>query len=161
MGQARQALNGVTKQVSRKSIFEGLRFILGGISSTVVCFGSFFLLLKVLGLHYLICTNLATFIAWGYAYLINKYLVFRDHRSTHVSQGGKYILLQSCLLGLSNILMFLQIDVFGWSLYVALFLMTAVVTVINFVVLKLVVFARGPVDSEGRLPLQGPLQGPS
>ena len=134
----------VFMKINNRAVFEGVRFILGGLSSMAVCWGSFFILLKIAGLHYLICTNLSTFIAWGYAYFINKYLVFRDRRSEHAKQGRKYLILQGLLLATSNVLMYLQIDVWGWSLYVALFLMSVIVTAINFFALKLIVFAVKP-----------------
>lgn len=124
---------------------ELVRYVLGGLSTMVVCWGGYFVLLQVSGWHYLLCLNLSTLLAWGYSYLINKYIVFRNRERGHVIQGSKFFTLQGLLLALSNVLMFVQIDLLGWPQFVSLFLVTALATVLNFSVMKILIFARQQV----------------
>lgn len=126
--------------INETTIRQLFRYIIMGMTTMVVCWGSFFLLVKLVGIHYLLSVNLSTLVAWGYAFFVNKYVVFRDRRETVLIQGSQFFVLQAILLGLSNLLMYIMVSLLDYKLFVALFIMTAILTICNFLGMKVVVF---------------------
>lgn len=128
------------KILSVRVIQEGYRFILGGLSSMCVCWGFCLVLVKWVGLHYLIGTNLAVFITWGYSYGINKYFVFKNVEKKHAEHGAKFFVLQAVLLGLSNLQLYLMVGRVGLRYFPALIINTVIITILNFICMKFFVF---------------------
>lgn len=134
-------VNALTKKVLSLPIFhEGLRFAVAGITTTAVCWGSVIAFVELLNLHYLISNNLATLIAWVYAYFINKFFVFRNHKQKHIENVAKFIVLQALLLGWTNLILYLLVGRLGMH-YVIIVIGNAVLLVlINFLCQKIFVF---------------------
>jgi putative flippase GtrA len=117
-----------------------LRFILGGLSTTVICFGSLLVLVNVFGIHYLVSANLATGIAFFYAYIVQKKFVFQNRENTHITYGMKFIALQVFLLGLGNGFLYTGVDILGFHYFLVTVVMSAFLAFLNFVLMKLLVF---------------------
>lgn len=127
-------------KIERATVQQLCRFVVMGMTTMIVCWGSFFLLLKILDMHYLVSVNLATLAAWGYAFIVNKWVVFRDGSQAVLWQGSQFFVLQAVLLGISNLLMYIMVSLLSCKMFVALFIMTAIVTVCNFAGMKMIVF---------------------
>ena len=117
-----------------------IRFILGGLSTTVICFGSLLVLVNVFGIHYLVSANLATGIAYLYAYIVQKKFVFQNRENTHITYGVKFIALQIFLLCLGNGILFTGVDIFGFHYFLVTVVMSIFLAFLNFVLMKLLVF---------------------
>jgi putative flippase GtrA len=122
---------------------ESIRFIAGGLTTMCVCWGSCIALIELLSVHYLIANNIATFIAWGYSYFLNKHFVFRNKENKHVEHGIKFIALQASLLALTNLNLFILVDLFHLHYLPSIIGNAVLVTLLNFFALKLVVFKQG------------------
>ena len=116
------------------------RYILGGFSTMIVNWGTFFILVEFVKLHYLICLNLATLVAWTYSFIINKFFVFRDLRKSYIFQGGKFLVQQITLLALSNLIMYFQTSILQYNLYISWFIIAAIMALLNYIGMKVIVF---------------------
>ena len=99
--------------LSLQTFHEGFRFGIAGITTTAICWGSYIAFVELLKFHYLISNNLATFIAWTYAYYINKYFVFRNKKRKDINKITKFIALQTLLLGWTNLVLYLLVGRLG------------------------------------------------
>jgi len=129
---------------ARWTISEGLRFVLGGLATMVVCWGTYVGLIEFANIHYLISANVATLVAWGFAYLMHRTFVFRS-QVPHVRSGPRFVALQLGLLSLANVLLFTGVSGLGIHYFLAVVLVSIVTAVLNFVLMKLLVFS--PVRS--------------
>lgn len=118
---------------------EGFRYIVGGSATMVVCWGTYVGLIELLGIHYLVSANLATLVAWGFAYLMHRTFVFRS-QAPHVRSGPRFFALQLGLLGVGNVLLFAGVTGLGIHYFPAVVLVSIVTAVLNFVLMKLLVF---------------------
>ncbi len=134
-------VNAVNNKVLSRSIFhEGLRFLIAGITTTAVCWGSLVAFVELLNLHYLISANLATLCAWVYAYFVNRFFVFRNHKQKHIGQVVKFIVLQALLLGWTNLVLYLLVGRFGIHYLIIVIGNAVLLVVVNFLCQKIFVF---------------------
>ena len=117
------------------------RFVAGGLTTTVLCWGLLVFFVEKLHIHYLVSANVAAGIAYGYAYLINKYLVFGNRKREHVRQVGKFAAAQAVLWVLGNSGMYVAVEVFGLHYLAANVIVAGFAAVINFLLMKFIVFA--------------------
>ena len=118
-----------------------VRFGVGGLTTTALCWGLLVFFVEKLHVHYLLSANLAGGIAYAYAYLINKYFVFNNYERKHVRQAGKFAAVQSVLWVLANAGMYAGVDVFGLHYLAATVIIAGLAAALNFLMMKLVVFA--------------------
>ena len=128
--------------LSLRIFHEGIRFVCGGITTMCVCWGSCIVFVELFNLHYLISNNLATLIAWGYSYFINKYFVFKNQQRKHLEHATKFILLQAGLLGLTNFNLYILVSVLGFHYIPSIIGNAILMTLLNFLWLKFVVFGK-------------------
>lgn len=127
--------------IERKElIFQLVRFILGGISTTCICWGSIVALVELGKLHYLLANNIGGSIALLYSYLINKYLVFKNRKRVHLKHGSKFVILQLLLIGLSNIILFVGVQCLEIHYFIVVVLMSIFLAALNFSIMKIAVF---------------------
>lgn len=116
------------------------RFILGGITSLVVCLTTMWLLVNVIGLNKFVSLNLTGVVGYLYSYGINKVLVFRKNEQSHLVYGSRFIILQSLLWGLNNLLFYIGVNKFGWHYLVVNFVIAIFMSILNYTLLKFTVF---------------------
>ncbi len=125
----------------KKLPFEIIRFILGGCTTAVVTFGSYWLMTDALGIRPVLSVILSTLLAWCYSFVINKALVFLDNRKEKaLRQGTAFIMLQVTLLFFSCVIMFVAHDLFGANDKMIVIACAVVNAVLNFLGMKLFVF---------------------
>ncbi|HIG38951.1 MAG: GtrA family protein [bacterium] len=117
-----------------------MRYLVAGASTTVLCWGCVWLFVEAFGLHYLVSTNLATFCAYFYSYLVNKLFVFGDRKGRHVVKGSKFLTLQFTLLLFTNVFMFISVSMFNVHYMIAVIVVSVVNAMISFVVMRLAIF---------------------
>jgi len=128
------------------TIAEGIRYLLAGFATMAVCWGAYVGLIELAGIHYLLSANIATLVAWGFAYLVHRGFVFRA-QVAHVRAGPRFVALQLSLLGLANVLLFLGVGMLGIHYFVAVVVVSIVTAVLNYTLMKLIVFS--PPKSSG------------
>lgn len=116
------------------------RYLVAGASTTLLCWGFVWLFVEVFGLHYLVSTNLATFCAYFYSYLVNKLFVFDDKEGGHAVKGSKFLTLQISLLVFTNVFMFTSVSLLGIHYMIAVVIVSAVNAAISFAVMRLAIF---------------------
>jgi len=124
----------------KKTWTEILRYILGGSSSAVICFGSLAFFVEILKINYLISANMSGGLTYFYSYIINKYMVFKKTENTHFKHGTKFILLQIFLWIASNALLYWGVDILKMYYLLMVILIAAFNALLNFILMKLVVF---------------------
>lgn len=133
-------VNVLNKALSLPIFHEGLRFFVTGITTTAVCWGSLVAFVELLNIHYLISSNLATLSAWVYAYFINRFFVFRNHKQKHIEHLAKFILLQALLLGWTNLVLYLLVGRLGMHYLIIAIGNAVLLALINFLCQKIFVF---------------------
>lgn len=117
-----------------------VRFVLGGLTTLVVCLTTMWLLVGVAGLNKLVSLNLTAAVGYLYSYSINKALVFRRNERSHLVYGSRFLLLQGVLLLLNNALFYAGVNWAGWHYLVVNCIIAVLMSVVNFILLKLTVF---------------------
>ena len=114
-----------------------IKYLLSGGSNTVICFLLFWLLIH-LKVNYLVSNAIAFIYGVVQGYLFNCLFVF--HTKPKITSLLKYSSIYSITLLISLTLMYTWVSVFSINELIANILTTIVVTVINFKLIKLLVF---------------------
>ena len=116
------------------------RYVLGGATSAVLCFGSLAFFKEVCGINYLVSANLSGGLTYVYSYVVNKYLVFRNRKNTHVRHGAKFIALQAFLWVLSNAILVYGVEFFKIHYLLMVIAIAGLNAFLNFISMKFFVF---------------------
>jgi putative flippase GtrA len=120
--------------------YEGIRYILAGLTTTLILWTCFLFFVEILQFHYLFSVNIATLIAWIYAYLINKIFVFRNRDKNNIRIGFKFILLQLSFLAWTNIILYVFVDIIGIHYLIISVANAMLLVIINYICQKYLVF---------------------
>jgi putative flippase GtrA len=123
-----------------KTWFEVIRYILGGSTSAILCFGSLAFFVEICKINYMVSANISGGLTYLYSYIINKYLVFKKPENSHVKHGLKFILLQAALWVVSNAILLMGVKFLKIHYFVMMLLLAAMNAIINFVFMKFFVF---------------------
>jgi len=114
---------------------------MGGLSSTILCWGTLLALKELFKVNYLISANVAAFSTYLYSYMVNKYFVFKNRERKHIKHGGLFLVLQIGLWALANSLLFIGVE-YGHIHYFIVIVFIAVISLlINYSVMKIAVFS--------------------
>ena len=122
--------------------FEVIRFVLGGLSTMLICFSLALSLVYIFHLNYLVANNIATLASWVYSYWINKLFVFKNKEKKHLIQGTSFFVAQAVFLVTANVILYFEVEVLGLSYAIAIFILAAVMAFINFICMKMLIFKR-------------------
>jgi putative flippase GtrA len=117
-----------------------IRYLIGGASTTVLTWGCVWLFIEIFSFHYLISTNLATFCAYFYSYLVNKIFVFDDRQGGHVIKGSRFLILQLSMLAFANAFMFTSVSLLGFHYMPSVVVVSVLAAMISFTVMRLSIF---------------------
>ena len=123
-------------------MIEIFKYIVGGLSTTVICWTTVFGLVEIFEIHYLLSVNIATGFVYLYSYMINKVFVFGDRGGQHVVKGSKFILLQVTLLALTNLLMFMSVSIYDIDYRVGVVVTSILNAVISYICMKSAIFQK-------------------
>lgn len=123
-------------------MIEIFKYIVGGLSTTVICWTTVFGLVEIFEIHYLLSVNIATVFVYLYSYMINKVFVFGDRGGQHVVKGSKFILLQVTLLALTNLLMFMSVSIYDIDYRVGVVVTSILNAVISYISMKSAIFQK-------------------
>lgn len=119
---------------------EMLRFLFSGLATLLVCLTSMWILVGVLGINEMVSVNLSSVIGYLCSYLINKNVVFKKTDRRHIVYGSRFIVLQAVLLIINNAVFYAGLHWGGWHYLVVSCVNAVVMSGLNFVLLKLMVF---------------------
>ena len=117
-----------------------LRYLVGGASTTILCWSFVWGFVELAEFHYLVATNLATFIAYFYSYGVNKIFVFEDQENNHVLKGSKFLALQLTLVAFTNLFMFVAVSLAAVHYMIAVVAISVINAVISFLVMRAAIF---------------------
>ncbi len=123
-------------------MIEIFKYIVGGLSTAVICWTTVFGLVEIFEIHYLLSVNIATGFVYLYSYMINKVFVFGDRGGQHVVKGSKFILLQVTLLALTNLLMFMSVSIYDIDYRVGVVVTSILNAVISYISMKSAIFQK-------------------
>jgi putative flippase GtrA len=126
----------------RQTLIEIFKYIVGGLSTTVICWTTVFGLVEIFEIHYLLSVNIATGFVYLYSYMINKVFVFGDRGGQHVVKGSKFILLQVTLLALTNLLMFMSVSIYDIDYRVGVVVTSILNAIISYISMKSAIFQK-------------------
>lgn len=147
-------MGGLTGEMRERHTwrFQLLRFVAGGLTTTVLCWGLLIALKELGHVHYLVAANVAGFAAYGYAYVINKYFVFRNRERRHLRQGSWFVVSQVVIWLLANAGMYAGVDVLKLHYFAVTVIIAVLAAGANFLLMKFVVFFKpaGGAEPEAR-----------
>jgi putative flippase GtrA len=127
---------------------ELFRYILAGAGTMIACLVSMWILVAYLGFNRIISLNVTAVFGYFFSYSFTKMFVFKKNERSHLFYGSRFILLQGVLLILNNALFYAGINWFGWHYLLVNCVIAFMMSVLNFILLKLSVFRGGPALSE-------------
>ena len=129
---------------SKNGLGQGIRYILVGITTTLINIGIYHGLL-LLGVDYKISNVFAVVLCKIYGYAANKLIVFQSHcRNSRelLAEIGKYVLAR----GFSGLVdyfgLILAVEVLGLDEVISKYIIQAIVIIMNYVLGKFIVFRR-------------------
>jgi putative flippase GtrA len=119
------------------SIFQFIKFCIVGLSNTIISYLTYMLLIKI-GLHYLLASILAFFISTTNSFFWNRKYVFIKYKEINIIKALFRTFVSYGLTGLilTNILLFILIDIFKISRYLAPLFILIITVPLNFLINK-------------------------
>lgn len=119
---------------------EFLRFVAIGVFSTIINYSSFYVLLQVLGVHYLVSSGSGFLLGVVAGFPFNKNWAFEVNEKSNKLMMVKYLMVYLISLGLSLAFLRFCIEVLMIPVLPANVLAIGLSTLTNFTGLKLLVF---------------------
>ncbi len=126
-----------------------IKFSIIGLLNTIIDFSILNLLVKVASFAVLPANTISFSLAVINSYFLNKYWTFKDKRPVHIKQFSLFLIISLVGLGLSNLLIYLGLEVFKansfglsfvWHYNIAKAISAVIVLVWNFLASKFWVF---------------------
>lgn len=130
--------NGLAKKYKREIIY-----IVVGIATTAINFIIYYIVSKLLGIHYLASNIIAWVIAVLFAYIANRLWVFNSKNTQIIAEITSFILSRLFSLALESGLLFLAVDTLAINSVISKLIVALVVVITNYLTGKLLVFKGG------------------
>lgn len=126
-----------------KLILQMLRYCFVGGIAFIADNGSYLLLVKM-GCHYMAGAVIAFFIGLAVNYLLSKLLVFKmeNARTGAISEFAIYALIGAVGLGITEVLLWLQVEVLGFNEIIAKLAASVITLIWNFAARKIILYRR-------------------
>lgn len=118
---------------------EVFSFLLVGSGSTIISYSTFIIFLRVIGWHYLIANIAGFFFSIGFSYYCNRRWTFKK---TNSQNFFRYFSFYLGSLILSSILLKIIVEFFEIIPEIANIITIVIVTCVNFLVVKFLVFRK-------------------
>lgn len=117
-------------------------YVIFGILTTLVNFVVYLLLVRVLGINYLISNIVAWFFSVLFAYVTNKIWVF-ESKNTHIVKEMSLFFGGRIFSGIVDTgLMYLLIDILSVGDVISKIIIQVIVVILNYVISKIIVFKK-------------------
>lgn len=126
-----------------------IKFSITGLLNTIIDFGILNFLVRILSWTVLPANTISFSVAVINSYFLNKYWTFRDKQPVRIKQFSTFLLISLVGLGLSNLLVYLGLELFKtytfglsfvWHYNIAKAISALIVLVWNFLASKFWVF---------------------
>ena len=118
-----------------------IKFGMVGVINTLVNWIIFFIL-NALGMYYILANIIAYILGTVNSYLWNTLWVFKYKDKASTETTIKFIILNLIGLGLNTGILYVLVDLCNLNKFIGLFITTAIVMIINYIVNKLWVFSK-------------------
>jgi putative flippase GtrA len=115
-----------------------LKYAVVGITTELIDLVTYLLLISV-GMHYLLADNVNNIFVMGFNYLAHRRFTFNSEQKVHF-EVGKYIINLLIIYTYSTVLLYIFVDIIGFSELVGKLIQIAMVPVINYLLLKRFVY---------------------
>lgn len=125
---------------------EFIAYVVVGVLTTVVSLLSYYLFSYTLGIHYLVSNFLSWICAVVFAYFTNKVWVFQNYNFTWSNIGKEIVAFigsRIATLCIDMLIMFVMVDVMSLQDMIAKITVQVVVTILNYILSKFLVFKKG------------------
>lgn len=116
----------------RPLVAQFIKFGLVGVSNTVLAFGIYTVLVKVVGVWYLAASAIGFAVGAVNGYMLNRSWTFQGHGGSHSRTAPRWILVQGCGLLLNLGLVYLFVAGLGLDELVGQAFATVIVVVLTF-----------------------------
>lgn len=114
--------------------------IVGGINTLITLF-VFYILNKVLGINYLICSLIGYACGMFNSYILNKRWTFHDDNKKIIIQFIKFMIINTISLGINLLVMYILVDKLHLDSMLSQALATGFSTVSNYIGSRVLVFS--------------------
>ena len=131
----------IQKLYDREAMVELINYIFYGVMATIICVGSFALLLKLtpLGNSDLgenIANILSIVIATISAYIMNRLFVFKSKEPNVLKEFSKFVAARVFSIGIDILVFFLLATVVGVDEFIVKIINQIIVTILNYIFIK-------------------------
>jgi putative flippase GtrA len=124
----------------KKTLIQLIQFCVIGVSNTIIQLGIYYLLIRC-NVYYLAANIIAFFLSVANSYIWNKKFTFKEQGTTKITIVKMYASYGVTTL-LSTGLLYVLVDILGISKYISPIINIIIITGINFVLTKYLVFRR-------------------
>ena len=128
-----------------KKFKETFLYVLFGVLTTVVNIGIYFIFTRIFRIDYFTSNTVALIISILFAYITNKFFVFKSKSIEKILLIKEFISFISCRLlsGIAEIIMMLlMINILGINDFVVKIISNIIVIILNFIFSKFIVFRK-------------------
>jgi putative flippase GtrA len=119
---------------------QAIRYLIGGVTTTILCWSAVWFFVEQLSIHYMISINLGVVVVYLYSYFLNKIFVFGDRNPQHLRKSSKFVILQLTMVLSTNIIMYLTVSLLGFNYMLILMMLSVTNALVNFSMMRLVIF---------------------
>lgn len=118
-----------------------VNYLIVGVLTTIVSIVSYNILRFIIS-NYMICTVLSWVIAVAFAYVTNRKYVFESQEQNILKELSKFVSSRILTLLIEMLIMFLLVDLCGIYDRIAKLVVQVVVTILNYIFSKILVFQK-------------------
>lgn len=100
--------------IRTQTFYQLIRFCLVGFVNTGMDFVFYLFFTRIAHFHLLFANFLAFLLSATNSYFMNKYFTFQEKERANISQYGKFVIMATGALGLSELVLWTSVHVFGW-----------------------------------------------
>ena len=135
----------INKLHDKEAMLELMNYLFYGVLATIICIGSFALLIKCTPLgNSDLGENIANFIsiviAMISAYVMNRLFVFKSKEKNILKEFSIFVLARVFSMGIDMLIFFILATVFGINEFVVKLINQVIVTILNYIFSKKVIF---------------------
>lgn len=127
--------------MNKQILTVGFKFVVVGVASTAVNYGTFYLLLHFLDVHYIVASVTGYIVGLIAGFLLNHSWTFGAGMFDARKLGG-YVLVYLLSLGLSSLFLWITVYFYGWNALLANVIAIGISTISNFCGLNYIIYKK-------------------
>lgn len=121
---------------------EIILYLIFGVLTTIVNIASFYILVDILKINWIVSNVAAWILSVLFAYFTNKTYVFESKNSNIIKEFISFIICRILSLGIDMVFMFILIDLLNVSNLISKIIVNIIVVIANYIFSKFLIFKK-------------------